>query len=191
MAFNATRWFKTADRGNWQDACNTLEEAFFFGFYGAFQDTTTQAVADVTAAYPMTLNTTDESYGVTVSSASKITVANPGTYNLQWSGQYQNSDNTDHDATVWIRKGNGGGSAADITGSAGVISIPASHGQVSGHTVAGWNWVFTLAANDYLTLMWSADSTAVTLQAYAAQTSPTRPSTASVVVTMTQVGAVR
>lgn len=191
MAFASARWFKASDRGNWQHATDTLDEAFAFGWYGAFQDTTTQSVVSTTTAYAMTLNTTDEFYGVTLPTTSKVMVDYPGTYNLQWSGQFQNTNSSDHDVSVWLRKGNGSGSSTDIPGSTGYISIPASHGQTSGHTIAGWNWVLTLAANDYLTLMWSVDSTTVTLQSYAAQTSPTRPSTASLVVTMTQVGAVR
>lgn len=191
MAFAALQWFKNADRGNWQHASDALEAAFAFGWYGAFEDTTTQSITSTTTGYAMTLDTTDESYGVMLPTTSKIMVTYPGTYNLQWSGQFQCADNADHDVSIWLRKGNGGGAATDIPGSTGLISIPASHGQTPGHTVAGWNWVLTLAANDYLTLMWSADSTTVTLQSYAAQTNPTRPSTASLVVTMTQVGAVR
>ena len=192
MAFAAAQWFKNADRSNWQHACDALETAFAFGYYGAFSDTTTQTAASTTTAYKMTLNTTDEAWGVSIGTpTSKIVVANPGTYNLQWSGQFQNTDNSDHDVSVWLRKGNDGGESVDIVGSTGYISIPASHGQVSGHTVVGWNWVLTLAADDFIEIMWSVDSTAVTIQSYAAQTNPTRPSTASLVVTMTQVGAVR
>lgn len=191
MAFGAAQWFKNADRSDWQNACNALESAFAFGYFGAFQDTTTQSITSTTTAYAMSLNTTDESFGVALPTPTKIAVTNPGTYNLQWSGQFQCSGNSDQDVSVWLRKGNDGGASSDIPGSTGLVSIPASHGQTPGHIIVGWNWVLTLAADDYLTLMWSADSTNVTLQAYGAQTSPTRPSTASLVVTMTQVGAVR
>ena len=154
--------------------------------YGAFQDTTDQTIASTTTAYEMTFNTTDSSNGVTVvtsgGKASRLTVANAGTYNLQWSGQFNNSDTQIHDATVWIRK-----NGTDITGSSGVISVPNSHGGVDGHTLVGWNYFVDLAANDYIEMMWSATNTAVSLQFYAAGTSPTRPSTASLIATLSYV----
>lgn len=187
MAFAATRWFKTADRSNWQDACNALEEAFAFGYYGAFQDTTTQTIASITTAYPMTFNTTDESYGVSVGTpASQIVITNPGTYNVQWSGQFQNTNNVDQDAAVWLRR-NGN----DVTGSTGVFVVPASHGQISGHNLIGWNYVMTFTAGEHFELMWHADSTMVTLQSYAAGVDPVMPSTSCLVLTVTQIGAVR
>ena len=154
--------------------------------YGAFQDSTDQTIASTTTAYPMNFDTTDSSNGVTVvtsgGKASRLTVANAGTYNLQWSGQFNNSDTQIHDATVWLRK-----NGADITGSSGVISVPNSHGGVDGHTLVGWNYFVDLAANDYIEMMWSATNTAVSLQFYAAGTSPTRPSTASLIATLSYV----
>lgn len=192
MAFAAAQWFKNADRADWQNACNALEAAFAFGYYGAYQSVSTQLIADPTVAYPITFDTVDDEWGVSIGSpSSKLVVANPGTYNLQWSGQFQNTDASDHDVSVWIRKGNDGGTTSDVVGSTGVISIPAKHGLISGHTIASWNYVLTLVANDYLQFWWCADSTTVSLQSYPAQTEPVRPSTASVIATVTQIGAVR
>jgi len=153
------------------------------GYYGAFQDTTTQTIASTTTAYAMTLNTTDESNGVTRGTpTSRVVFANAGTYNFQWSGQFQNTDTQEHDVQVWIRK-----NGTDVTGSTGFIAILAKHGGIDGHIVVGWNYVLTLAANDYLELYWQASNTAITLQAYPAGTTPTTPSTASLIVTATQV----
>jgi hypothetical protein len=152
------------------------------GYYGAFQDTTTQTIASTTVAYPITLNTTDEANGVSVTSSSRILFANAGTYNLQWSGQFKNTNNSDQDISIWLRK-----NGSDVAGSTGLVSVPSSHGGISGHTIAGWNFVFTVAAGDYYELIWSSSSTAVTLQSYTSGTSPTRPSTASVVLTVQQV----
>jgi hypothetical protein len=154
--------------------------------YGAFQDSTDQTIASTTTAYEMTFNTTDSSNGVTVvtsgAKASRLTVANAGTYNLQWSGQFQNTDTQLHDVSVWLRK-----NGTDIAGSSGVISVPNSHGGVDGHTLVGWNYFVDLAANDYIEMMWSATNTAVSLQFYAAGTAPTRPSTASLIATLSYV----
>lgn len=153
------------------------------GYYGAFQDTTTQTIASTTTAYPITFNTTDESNGVSRGTpTSRIVIGNTGTYNFQWSGQFVNNDNTDQDIDVWVRK-----NGVDIAGTTGRVSVPARHGSTDGHIIAGWNFVFSAVANDYFELVWRSSSTAVTLATFAAGTSPTRPSTASVVATVTQV----
>lgn len=153
------------------------------GYYGAFQDTTTQTIASTTVAYPITFNTTDESNGVSRGTpTSRIVIGNTGTYNFQWSGQFVNTDSSDHDVDIWVRK-----NGVDIAGTTGRVSVPARHGAINGHIISGWNFVFSLNANDYIELVWSADSTAVSLATFPAGTSPTRPSTASVVATVTQV----
>jgi len=145
--------------------------------YGAFQDTTDQTIAAANTAYAMTLNTTDYANGVSVASNSRITVADAGIWNLQWSGQFQNTDSQLHDVRVWL-KING----TVVTGSTGFISIPNSHGGVNGHSIAGWNYFLSLDATDYVELWWEADNTAISLQHYAA--SGNYPSTASLIATM-------
>lgn len=153
------------------------------GYYGAFQDTTTQTIASTTTAYPITFNTTDESNGVDRGSpTSRIVIGNTGTYNFQWSGQFVNTDSSDQDVNIWVRK-----NGVDIVGTNGRVSVPARHGSTDGHIIAGWNFVFSAAANDYFELVWSSSSTAVSIAAFGAGTSPTRPSTASVIFTVTQV----
>jgi hypothetical protein len=151
--------------------------------YGAFEDTASHTVTANTAN-AMTFNTTDYSNGVTMVSNSKITVDYAGIYNLQFSTQFQNSDTQLNDVSVWLRK-----NGADIVGSTGYISVPNKHGGVDGHGINGWNFFVQMNANDYVELWWSTTNAAVTIQAYAVGTSPTRPSTASNVVTLTFVSA--
>ena len=148
--------------------------------FGAFQSLVDQPIASANTAYAMTLDTTDFSNGVTTSNSSRINVTNAGLYNLQWSGQFVNTDTQIHDASVWLRV-----NGTNLTGSTGLISVPNSHGGVNGHSIVGWNYFLELAQNDYVELYWSATNTSISLQHFAAQTSPTRPSTASLIVTMT------
>ena len=159
--------------------------------YGSFADTTDQTALANTATV-MTFNTTDFSSGVSIVTsgglASRFTVANAGIYNFQWSGQFQNTDSAVHDASIWVRK-----NGVDVVGSSGLISVPSRHGSVDGHTIAGWNFLFSLAANDYIELWWEADDVAISIQAYSAVTTPpaaVRPSTSSLVATMTFVSAI-
>jgi hypothetical protein len=155
--------------------------------YGAFQDTTDQTATANTATV-MTFNTTDFANGVSVvtsgGKASRLTVAQAGIYNLQFSAQFQNTDSQLHDVSIWLRK-DASGAGVDIDGSTGLISVPNSHGGINGHTISGWNYFVTLNTNDFVEIWWSTPSTQVTIQAYAAGTSPTRPTTASVVATLT------
>jgi hypothetical protein len=154
--------------------------------YGAFQDTTDQTATANTATV-MTFNTTDFSNGVTVvtsgGKASRLTVAQSGIYNLQFSVQFDNADTKENDVYIWLRK-DSSGAGTDIPGSAGFVGIPSSHGGINGHAIVGWNYFITLNANDFVEIWWSTPDVNVTIQAYPAGTSPTRPSTASVVATM-------
>jgi hypothetical protein len=145
--------------------------------YGAFQSTADQTAAVVDTAYAMTFNTVDYANGVSVASNSRITVADAGIWNLQWSGQFQNTDTQIHDARIWL-KING----TVVTGSTGYISVPSSHGGIDGHSIVGWNYFLSLDATDYVELWWETDSTNVSIQAYPA--SGNYPSTASLIATM-------
>lgn len=145
--------------------------------YGAFQSTADQTAAAANTAYAMTLNTTDYANGVSVASNSRITVAEAGIWNLQWSGQFENPDSQDHDARVWL-KING----TVVTGSTGFFAVPSKHGVTNGHALIGWNYFLSLNANDYVELWWETDSTQVSIQTYAA--SGNYPSTASLIATM-------
>lgn len=150
--------------------------------YGAFQDTTDQAAASTTAAYAISYNTTDYSNGVTLSNSSRLNVSNPGVYNIQFSIQFANADTQIQDVDVWFRK-----NGTDVAGSNSKFSVPNSHGGTDGHLIAALNYFIELAAGDYMEIMWATTSTLVTIEHLAAQTTPTRPATPSVIATMTYV----
>lgn len=147
--------------------------------YGAFQDSTTQTISSTTTAYPMTFNTTDYSEGVTLASGSRLTAQYSGLYNLQFSSQFTNSDSQIHDVDVWFRK-----NGTNIAASNSQFSIPNSHGGVDGHLIASLNFFVALAKNDYVEIIWSATNTAISMENIPTQTSPTRPSTPSVIATL-------
>ena len=158
--------------------------------YGAFSSNQSQTTTANTATL-MTLNTTDFANDVSISS-SKITVVNPGIYNLQFSAQFQNTDNAIQDISIWLRQGNDGGTSVDIPGSTGLVSIPARKSASAGeeaHEIVGWNYYLSMNANDYVQIYWSTTLASVTIQTYAASTGPTRPSTQSVVATLSFVSA--
>jgi hypothetical protein len=159
--------------------------AFLNNPYGAFSSFVDQTTTANTATL-MTLNTTDFANGVSISS-SKITVVNPGIYNLQFSAQFQNTDNQIQDISIWLKQ-----NGVDIVGSTGLVSIPARKSASAGeeaHQITGWNYFVSMGAGDYIEIYWSTTLASVTIQTYAAGTGPVRPSTASVVATMSFVSA--
>jgi hypothetical protein len=147
--------------------------------YGAFQDTTDQTLATITATGDITLNTTDYSLGTSIVDSYKIKVDYSGLYNVQFSLQFANDNVAIQDVDVWFRK-----NGSDVAGSNSKFSVPNSHGGTDGHLIASLNFNIELAKNDYVSLAWATTSTNVTIEHLAAQTTPTRPATPSAIVTI-------
>lgn len=151
------------------------------GYYGNFYDSTNQTIASTTTAYAIGINTTISANGVSIASGSRIVFDGDGTYNLQLSIQFTSTDTSIHDVQVWLRK-----NGVDVPYSNAVVSIPNKHGTDNGRTIAAWNLMFAASAGDYFELMWSANSTAVSIETIAAGTSPTTPISPGVIVTVQQ-----
>ena len=148
--------------------------------YGAFQDGTNQTAANTTTAYPVTFDTTDFSNGVTLSNSSRLNVAQPGLYNLQFSIQIKNTTNSSQDIDFWFRK-----NGTDIAKSNSRFGMPARKSSSDpSHVIVALNFFVSLAANDYIQIVWRTSDTAVTIETFAAGTSPTRPAVPSVIATM-------
>lgn len=154
--------------------------------YGAFQYLGRQGITSTTTAYAMPFDTTDFSGNVYFSNTSRIYFPTAGLYNIQWSGQFQNTSNSLEDIYVWLRI-----NGQNVAGSTGFVSIPARKDNNppndKAHMIVGWNYFLQFTAGQYLEIMWSASSTTVSLESYVAGTNPTRPTTAAIVFTAQQV----
>ena len=148
--------------------------------YGAFQDSTDQTAANTTTAYAVTFNTTDFSNGVTIASGSRITVADAGIWNCQFSIQLKNTTNDTQDVDIWFRKN---GTNIDNSNSRFNLSPRKSSGDPS-HMIAAMNFFVSLNASDYIEIMWCVSDVGVSIEQYPAGTSPTRPTIPSAIVTM-------
>ena len=148
--------------------------------YGAFQDSTDQAAANTTTAYAITFDTTDYSNGITLSNSSRLNVSQAGIYNVQFSIQFKNTTNDSQDSDVWFRKN---GTDIDKSNTRFGMVARKSSGDPS-HSVAAMNFVISLAENDYIQLMWRPSDVGVSIEHYAAGTSPTRPAIPSVIATV-------
>lgn len=147
--------------------------------YGAFSDFTDQT-ALVNTATVMALSVTDFSNEVSLGAGSKITVTNPGIYNLQFSAQLENTDVLPQDIFIWLKQ-----NGTDIPGSTGKVGLPARKDPADPfHDIKGWNYFLSMNAGDYVQIYWSVTAVNVTIQTYPASGTPTKPSTASVVATL-------
>jgi hypothetical protein len=148
--------------------------------YGAFQDGTDQTAANTTTAYAITFDTTDFTNGVTLSNSSRLNVAQAGIYNLQFSIQFTNTTNASQDVDVWFRKN---GTNIDKSNSRFGFAPRKGAGDPY-HTIAALNFFVSLAANDYVEIMWRPTDVGVSIEHYAASASPTRPVVPSVIATI-------
>ena len=155
--------------------------------YGAFQDSTDQVAANTTTAYAVTFNTTDFSNGVTVASGSRITVADAGIWNLQFSIQFTNTTNASQDVDVWFRVN--GTNVANSNSRFGFASRKGAGDPY--HTIAAMNYFVSLNATNYVEIMWRPTDVGVSIEQYAAGTSPTRPAVPSAIVTMSFVSNIK
>ena len=148
--------------------------------HGAFQDSTDQVAANTTTAYAVTFNTTDFANGVTVASNSRITVADAGIWNLQFSIQFKNTTNDGQDVDIWFRK-----NGTNIANSNSRFHPPPrkSAGDPS-HIIAALNFFVSMNSNDYIEIMWRTENTGVSIEHFDTSTSPTRPAVPSAIATM-------
>ena len=162
------------------------------GSYGSFYDTGSQTAVSATTIYSMSLSTTDISNGVYISGSTDpyntyVKVTNAGVYNIQFSAQFRNAGNNPVDVTVWVRK-NDGSSVNDIADSSGICTVPAKKGATPGQIIISWNYYISLAAGDFIQLLWHTDTNNdVTLETIAAGVSPTHPRTPSLILTAQRV----
>jgi hypothetical protein len=153
------------------------------GYYGAFQDSTSQTAASINTAYAVKFNTTDLSNGVTIvndgsSNPTRITLANTGIYNIQFSLQMEKTGGSGNMiADIWIRK-----NGVDVPSTTGKIVLTGSAN--ASPVVAAWNYVLDLVAGDYVQLMWSTSN--INVEIVAASATAPHPSIPSSILTVTQ-----
>lgn len=148
------------------------------GYYGAFQDTTTQTAVSINTAYGVKLGVTDLSNGVTISNNTRIKIANAGVYNIQFSLQLEKTGGSGNMiADIWLRK-----NGVNLDGTTGKVVLTGSAN--ASPIVAAWNYLIAVSSNDSLELMWSTTNDNVVIKASPA-TAPF-PSIPSAILTVTQ-----
>ena len=157
------------------------------GYYGAWQDDLIQTAAASNTGYSMIYRVADITpSGISIvnngsGDPTRITFANTGIYNIQFSSQFQNLANSPQDVTIWLRK-----NGTDVAGSSGVVGMEERKNLADPyHTIVSWNYLLSVVAGEYYELVWSTtDHIHVEMHYYAAGSPP--PSAASVILTVTQ-----
>lgn len=153
----------------------------YLSAHSAVQQTATLA----NTGYAMNFQSVDLSNNISVvidgsGNPTRITPAESGVYNIQFSAQIQRTTGgASATIDIWFRQG-----GVDIPNSNTSVNIQAN----AGYLVAAWN-LFTFidvdAANPYVEIMWATTDTAVSLQQ--AASSGVHPATPSVIVTVNKV----
>lgn len=145
-------------------------------YYGQFSKTTDQTPAASNTAYALTFTNTDISNGVTIGSpASRIVVPQSGLYQFDATVQITSGNSSDKNVWVWFRK-----NGTDIANSARVVTI-SSNNQ---YFPVALNETVSLAANEYVEMMFAASSTNVTIDNVAA--TAFAPDAPAVILNVTQ-----
>lgn len=146
-------------------------------YYGAFDKTTTAAPLAINTAYPITLDNTIISSGVSIGSpTSRIIIAHSGLYAVSTSYQWESNSSSVKNIKMWYRK-----NGVDVAGSAMQITI-ASNQEIK---TASRRRLFSLNAGDYIELYYSADSTDVSL--FPIASTAWSPSSVSFTITVEQI----
>ena len=155
------------------------------GYHGSFYDTSTQIAVGVDSARAFQLNTTDISSGVTVvndadNRPTKITAANAGVYNLQFSAQLsRNAGNNSVTINIWLAKQ---GNAVPYSSTKLTLTGTADAAKA----VAAWNFLVQLGTGEHVQLMYSVTDLDLIIESTGAVVP--HPEIPSLIVTLTQVG---
>ncbi len=153
----------------------------FAGYYGSFYSSVDQT--DGTNPYAMAAENTADADGVTMelnasNKKTRMTFAYTGTYNIQFSAQLHNTGGggSGNTVNIWFRLNEN-----DIANSDTKITVPSN----APYVVAAWNFMLSLAAGDYVEIMWFTDNANIIIEHEDATAN--HPAIPSVIMTAQQV----
>ena len=163
----------------WQDSTVAVDM-----FKGSFYDNLTQNAAVINTAYAMIFRQEDidSTLGISVTNGSlglptRITVTHTGVYNIAFSAQLERATGgSSQTVDIWLKK-----NGTNVPSTCTKVNVQAN----AGYLVAAWNFFIKLNAGDYVELMWSTTSTAISL--HAAPANGVHPEIPSVILTINQV----
>jgi hypothetical protein len=152
-------------------------------YYGNFARSTNMASGGTTTANLVTWDTTNLSSGMSIdgADASKIIFSNPGSYNVNFLGQFNFSGGaSNYNITTWVSK-----NGVNVPSSAFTFTTTSAQGA---QVLANIEVPISAAANDYIQFYWWSGASGMSLIATAAGTNPTRPASPSANLTIYNIG---
>ena len=145
--------------------------------------------AGSTGTYEVSVSQTVASTTITGDLPSKMTVEQPGIYDLQFSAQFVNTTNDVQEISIWFRV-----NGTDVPNSNSEFGIkPRKSTGTASRLVAAMNFFLELQTNDYVEIMWRVSDSGVYLEHFpavvASGTTPDIPATPSIIATLTFVSA--
>ena len=131
---------------------------FIYSPVGTFYSTQDQTAAAVNTGYAVTFNNTVLNSGVTLSNNSRINVTNAGVYQFNVTLQLEHNNASDAQITIYEEK----------NGSSVAYSGHEFHIKGNDYEAVNWEFMVSLAANDYIEIYWATDDTGVNLHTEAA-----------------------
>jgi hypothetical protein len=149
--------------------------------YGSFSDSRIQS-ASINTATSILFNTSDlNGHGVSITSGSRVTFDYNGVYNIQFSAELERIAGSGTVVTsIWLTY-----TGSIVPNSGGDVTLVGNAGAAS--SVASWNYVLPVKANDWVELKWSTPDSNIVLFATGSRTNPIRPAVPSIILTATQV----
>jgi hypothetical protein len=149
--------------------------------HGQFLSTVDQFITGTTSqSYIMSADTVIDSEGVTVVDGSKFTFLSGGTYNFAFSAQLIKTTGAGaYTISIWLNQN--GNPIIDSTGDVVLAGTP-----ISSPLIAAWTYLLSVESGDNVELVWSSDVADVKLYAIPMRSNPSRPTSPSVSVIITQ-----
>jgi hypothetical protein len=153
----------------------------FAGYYGSFYSSLDQT--DGTTPHLMYCENTADADGVSMGlgvegTKSRITFANAGTYNIQFSAQLHNKGGggSGNIVNIWFKL-----NGSNIANSDTKVTVPSN----APYVVAAWNFMVSVAASDYVEMAWFTDNVNIILEHEAA--GAFNPAIPSLIITAQQI----
>jgi hypothetical protein len=125
----------------------------------------------------VTFNNSAVNVGITLVSATRITVSKTANYNFQFSAQVDKTDGGLDQLDIWILRNNANYPDTNTTLTLNTANEP---------LLAGWNYTLALSAGDFVEIGWQSADVNVRFLSIVAQILPSRPATPSVRCTIIQ-----
>jgi len=167
---------------SWYRFFTNLYNYFLTLPYGSFYDTTNQTAAANTPT-AITFNTTGVTRNTAVGTPTSRIVFNAnGLTTVTFSIQLTNPSASEDDVYVWLRK-----NGADVAATSSVVTVHKKHGAIDGAAILTVNFFQEYEAGDYLQLYWLTVGGTSQITTIAATTSPAKPASPGVVLTVSQI----